>query len=95
MDWKIAQEARGWAGRRPGTNLERIVLSPLAAERYSVGLTRLHFQNKQSGSAVFESLAEFIAIFDTVEAPKIFRVRFTRFHLEIDENRPILFQNVV
>src|SRR5215467_3249412 len=46
-------------------------------------------------SAFLESFTKLIAIFDAVETTKIFRVRFTRFHLEVDEDRPVFFQNVV
>src|SRR5262245_35995042 len=52
-------------------------------------------QITQSRSAFFESFTKLVAIFDAVETTKILRVRFTRFHLEIDEDRPVFFQNVV
>src|SRR5215475_132795 len=52
-------------------------------------------QITKSRSAFFESFTKLVAIFDAVETAKILRVRFTRFHLEVDEDRPVFFQNVV
>src|SRR5262245_21982887 len=52
-------------------------------------------QITKSRSAFFESFTKLVAMFDTVETPKILRVRFTRFHFEVNEDRPVFFQNVV
>src|SRR5262245_7281792 len=52
-------------------------------------------QITKSKSAFFESFTKLVAISETVETATILRVRFTRFHLKVDEDRPVFFQNVV